>query len=126
MTHYRVLAGKHHVGSGADRKVFKAGDIVVTNNDLLQFNQPGAAKFELVDSVGRPKSQKPIEKRVQPKAVTPDIPLGDGLEDMTVNELRAMAEEEEIDLGSASRKDEIIKAIRNSMVSTAAEEGFAS
>lgn len=126
MAHYRVLAGKHHVGTGVNRKVFKAGDIVTTDSDLMQFNQPGAAKFEVVDSVGRPKTNKPVEKRIQSKATVPDIPLGDGLGDMTVNELRAMAEEEEIDLGSASRKDEIVKAIRNSMVSTAAEEGFAS
>lgn len=39
-------------------------------------------------------------------------PADDGLEDMTVSELRALADERGIDLGDARRKADIIAALR--------------
>ena len=109
MKSYRLLTGKHYEGIEESRKTYNAGEIVRSDTNLLVFNQPGCIKFELVDEEGQPsKSSK----------------HNDGLDPMTVSQLRAMAAEEEIDLGSASRKDEIIKIIRSTLVSTAAEEGF--
>ncbi|ADV47033.1 Rho termination factor N-terminal domain-containing protein [Nitratifractor salsuginis] len=40
------------------------------------------------------------------------IKPGDGLEDLTVKELKALAEERGIDLSDAKKKQEIIEAIR--------------
>lgn len=40
---------------------------------------------------------------------------GDSLDEMTVAELKAMAETEEIDLGNATRKDKIIAVIRGAV-----------
>jgi len=40
------------------------------------------------------------------------LPPGDGLPDMTVSQLKTLAEDETIDLGEAKTKAEIVKAIR--------------
>lgn len=104
---------------------YRKGDIVETEFDLLAFNQPPRSmKFEKVDSIGRPVSQ--LARSKKSTATAGDFDLGDGLEELTVEELRKLAEEEEIDLGSASRKDDIIKEIRKSMVQSAVESGFRS
>jgi len=82
-------------------------------------------RFEVVDSVGRPVSQTVRSKKNNP-APAEEIFVGDGLDGMTISELRKFAEEEEIDLGSAVRKDEILKEIRKQMVQSSVEAGFRS
>lgn len=41
-----------------------------------------------------------------------DLDAGDGLDAMKVADLRKLADEENIDLGNAAKKDEIVAAIR--------------
>ena len=43
-------------------------------------------------------------------------PISDGLDDMTVNQLKEVAADEEIDLGNATTKKEIINIIRSAEV----------
>lgn len=50
-----------------------------------------------------------------------DGELGDGLEDEKVNDLKSLAELEGVDLGDASKKAEIIAAIRAHRASNPAE-----
>lgn len=52
-----------------------------------------------------------VAVRVDEPAPQPP-PTDDGLEDMTVSELRALADERGIDLGDARRKADIIAALR--------------
>lgn len=47
---YRVKSGKHVFGKHKDGKqiIYKPGDIIVTDQDLLKHNAPGILKFEEV------------------------------------------------------------------------------
>ena len=112
--------GKEYIPRYRDH-IYRRGDIVETDFDLLSLNQGARSmKFEMVDSVGRPlmnPSQKSPPKKVPPS---------DGLDDLTVDELKSMASEEGIDIGSETRKREIIKLIRATMVQEAVEAGFRS
>ena len=113
-------AGKEYIPRYRDH-VYRKGDIIETDFDLLSFNQgPRAMKFEMVDAVGRP-----LARRVQ-KAPPKKIVSNDGLDDLTVEDLKAVAAEEGIEIGSETRKKEIIKLIRAAMVQEAAEAGFRS
>lgn len=101
---YKLLRGRHVEGRGDDRKTYKRSDRITTDKDLLKFNKPGIApKFELL-SIGREDAEETGE-------AAPSL-ANDALEDLTVAQLRHIAEEEEIDLGGAARKDEIIARIR--------------
>ena len=77
--------------------IFYAGDIIETEADLSKHNNQAEKKFEKLEGY----------EPITPKAEN------DGLEGMTVAELRGLAEREEIDLGDAiTKKAEIIEAIR--------------
>ena len=104
--------------------VYQHGDIIESEADLTEFNQPPySIKFEKVDGSGRPVNQT-TRKRKKPSTPVDDIHTGDGLEEMTVDELKFLAEEEEIELKPDSKKVDIIKALRAGMVVQAAEAGF--
>jgi len=99
MAKYRLLAGTHTTGSTAknNRRRYHVGDIIESDEDLVKrFNRANSVKFEVVpDSNGG---------------------VSDGLDDMTVEELRQLAEAEEIDLGDAVRKPRIIRILREAQL----------
>jgi hypothetical protein len=78
----------------AERK--RGNDVVVSGEDLMLENVPGSPmpRFELLDTVDDGAS------------------VEDTLESLSVDQLRRAAEAEEIDLGDARRKPELIAAIR--------------
>lgn len=66
MATFKLLAGKHvDRDSNGNRRVFKAGDIFDSDQDLLKLNTPGAMKFEQVatGSGRRRASSTPEEPR---------------------------------------------------------------
>lgn len=76
---------------------YEAGDIIESKFDLeKRFNKLNSRKFERVGAGG--------EALAAPPAPYP-------LEKMTVEQLLTVAEEEEVNLKGASKKDDIIKAI---------------
>lgn len=88
---YQVLAGQHREGG----KTYNKGDVVDSKTNLLRLNADGLdPKFRRVEEDGN-------------VAVA-----NDGLDEMTVDDLKAFAAEEEIDLGKATRKEDIVSAIR--------------
>jgi hypothetical protein len=122
MALYRLLSGKH-IGVGPpgckcekcsdedtrNWHVYRPGDIIDTKINLLALNQPPRSmKFEMVDEKGKIVHSESAVAHPQ----TPIPARRDGLEAMTVNELKLLAAEEEIDLGEATRKEEIIAVIR--------------
>ncbi len=86
MAKFKVLAGHHNEGG----KTYGPGDIVDSASDLNKHNKQEAIKFEQVGEVLSPQ---------------------DELKQHTVAELQDLAAEEEIDLGDAVKKLEIIEAI---------------
>lgn len=96
-TEYLVLRGAHSEGG----KIYSKGDKFFSDNpDLLKHNTPGAPRFALSNEV----------------LVTsqPNSASADGLEEMSVSELKAFAEEGEVDLsGAGSDKSKIVKKIRD-------------
>jgi hypothetical protein len=102
MLSFKLLGGKHDQGDG---KIYSRGDIVQSEKELdVQF---GSRKFMRLDNLVEvatpplPESQPAQEDLGFPE-----------LAGMTIPELRRFAEDEEIDLGRATRRDTILSIIR--------------
>ena len=102
---FQLLCGRHEMGKGENKVKYRArnrrtrelfegfSDEIETEKDLVDLFGP--QKFKLLPSYE---------------------PLGEGNDNfdrMKVAELRELAEEEEIDLGEATKKGEIISLIRS-------------
>jgi hypothetical protein len=121
MSLFRLLRGQHaqgHYPQGHPKVgnpiVYEAGDIVESDADLLFLNGKVGSlgpKFEVVhddrlhatDRVNLAKKEMPVD---------PASPQGDGLDSFTLDELKQLAEDDEVDLGKAKTKEQVIKAIR--------------
>lgn len=115
MNYYRVLVGIHVDDKG---KEYPTGTIVATETDLVaKFNSPNSRKFEQVTKeeaevfaakLAREKNKGQRGRSTQDAGLTEN----DNLEKMTIEELRKKAADEEIELGNATKKEDIIKVIR--------------
>ena len=95
MARFRLLRGIHNEGG----KTYKPGDVFDSASDLGRHNRGGGIRFEkLTEAV-------PIS----------ETPTNDDLSRMTVPSLRELAEREEIDLGQAVLKDDILETIREEL-----------
>lgn len=135
---FKLLAGKHAAKDEEGlQKIYKKGDVIETDSDLSKLNSgPGYMKFErlyeegesedegTVKSVATPTKpqvqmavadQPTVVKTTQPTVKTPTGPVK--LESMTVEDLRSLAADEEVDLKNAKTKDEILRALRSAGVS---------
>ena len=129
---YRLLRGKHSHGKHPDGSniTYVKGDIFDSSVNLHKLIDHDRTKFQLVDEhviLTKVKS-KSVLKKEQDKEV--ELPQGsaeddkvidpttadDGLDDLSIKELRAMATEDEIDLGEAKSKSDIINVIRSAFV----------
>lgn len=138
---YRILVGRHHERKNPNEKgiTYKAGenDIFESEKDMLKKNGIGGiAKFEEVagstQTVQNPwmrmdgetakqfaermrrladEAEKTAEEESK-QAHTKTEETGTPYEDMTIDELKKLANEEEINIKGARTKDEIIKMIR--------------
>lgn len=96
---FKLLVGWHSgVGPSGPNHVYKStepgNNVVESDIDLVA--HCGAEKFAKIDQ------DYPSE-------------TNDSLETLTVPELKKFAQNENIDLGNASKKDEIIRAIREAL-----------
>jgi hypothetical protein len=95
---FRLLRGLHHEGG----KTFKPGDIIDSKTNLAErFNQPetGSIKFEPVQVVAPAQSEADQED----------------LSKCTVQQLREIAEANEIDLEGCTLKEEILNAVQGEL-----------
>lgn len=100
---YRVMHGT--LSSGG--KIYNQGDTIDTDKDLLQHNLAGVDKFLLIGDTPDPSNSKSENSSQESDAVY----TREELEQMTVPDLREIAEGEEIDLMGASKKNEIISRL---------------
>lgn len=136
---FRVLAGVHSEGysQGGRPLVFKSqraggatgGDVANSDVDLCKLNKGGCLKFERVsDSV--PETYKdhgaPADGIIQSVLTAdasaapsptpaPSSAAADPFADMSVEELRKLAAEEEVDLGKAAKRDDIVAILRKAL-----------
>lgn len=106
MSKFRVLRGQHTESEKTDGtpRVYSRGDVLESKTDLLRHNsRAGEAKFERVGDDAETTSDTGIASCDQRSSNT--------LDDMTVEELRTLAAEEEIDLSESKTKRHIIAAI---------------
>jgi hypothetical protein len=99
---FKLLVGQH----AEHGRVYKAGDIIETDYDLNRFNAPKAEKFQRITGE---------EAQAITQSQAAQAPVDETLESMTLQELRNLAAEEELDLGNAKTKAEIIAAIRGTI-----------
>lgn len=76
-------------------------DIIETDNDLLKHNKPHSVRFEKLLDL--------------PIAEVQSESQDDGLDDLTIKELRDHASKNGIDLGTATKHAEIVQTIRGEM-----------
>lgn len=125
MPKFRLLRG-HHIQEDV---VFNPGQVIETDSDLTKFNSPQSIRFERIIEESKPETLEELEAKVaklkaaqQPtinpttptQSSTPTVkePKDDGLEQMTVAQLRSFAEEAGIDLLGVNKKEDIIAVIR--------------
>jgi hypothetical protein len=113
---FRVLRGRHAEGGKTYGKGLPDGDVVTTTKNLSNIFDRHAMrskKFLLLSS-------GPGEPGLENSAPVPAVPTGtqemddnllETFQSMTVAELRAHAAAEEIELGDASKKDDIVLRI---------------
>ena len=88
---FMLLRGMHHEGGSREKgKLYEAGDVVECNVDLME--KFGASKFQKLYS-----EQQNV----------------DGLDHMTLERLKRVAEEEEVELTINMPREQIIQAIRD-------------
>ncbi len=114
--------------------IYRTGDVVESSCDLAKlFNgdHGSSPKFELVHENGVPMTRQegpitpeeiarrgltqanvPVQTVNDAKTITAAVSPMATLEHMTLDELRKHAAEEEIDLGKAKSKDEVLKVLR--------------
>lgn len=78
--------------------VYYPGDVIETDKDLGRHNHPSEPKFEKLTVI------QPISESTK------------DLSKMTIPALKKLAEEEDIDLGDATLRDEIVEAIQSACV----------
>lgn len=111
---YRLLAGQH-IQTDTDGKERKhvQGEVFESEQDLLHHNAMGMRpKFEQVDRltpIGF--AQAPQQSSSVATANLTDKEF-DTLKVMSVDELKKWSKEEEINLGTAKTKEEILKTIK--------------
>lgn len=106
MARFRVVAGSHNEGGVTYRK----GDIVDSKSDLSKLNSPGSLKFQRAEDVEEAARQGFYEGNTD-KPKPSNGP--DEFDAMTIPDLKKFAAQEGIDLGTATKKDEILVAIRS-------------
>ncbi len=100
MPKFRLLRGIHNEGGNT----YFPGEVVDSKSDLLEHNSPGSTRFEKVSEDTH-------------ASTDPDVGQ---LEGMTVVQLRELAQFEEVDLGTATRKDEIINVLQSALTKSPA------
>lgn len=93
-----------------------SNNVVESHKDLItilpnKFQLIGPSKRKMSDEEVKAWGIKDDPKKTAVKTQD-DEPEDDGLEKMTVADLHELVERDEIDIGNATRKDDIIKAIR--------------
>ena len=85
------------------------GDVIETDVDLCaKFNRPGSEKFRRLPDAPDTAVANAARAGFEGKP----LPSDDNLESMTVQQLKDLALSEDIELGDATRKDQIVQAIR--------------
>jgi hypothetical protein len=135
---FRVLRGNHAEGSypaghpWAGRSIiYDIGEIVDSNTNLARFNSNGplGPKFQRIydatPATDKVKQGAAVAKRISdealaddgngPHGAAPQLPP-DGLDGMTLAELKKLAKEEGISLSSGVTQEEAVQIIRGSAV----------
>jgi hypothetical protein len=111
MATYKLLAGQHvEKDAEGNRKKYKAGQYVSSKLDLER--RHGTRKFRKISDDDVAPAVAKLDDPTQPKAKR-QPPVNDALDDMTVEQLKQLAEDDEIDLSGATRKADIIQKIRD-------------
>lgn len=129
MYQFRLLSGSHTDNSGS----YEPGDIITTEQDLRKLNSIGAKRYELLTEINGALlpddvvqeavrqgegEEPPVEEKQEPnddddlEDLLNEGEEVDDMSDLTVEELRKIAEDEGINLGNRKKKAAIISAIQ--------------
>lgn len=126
MPMFRVINGKHSNGERDPITnaliMYKPGDIFFSPTDLIaKFNSPDSIKFERMPEGALPTNAPVAQAAIEGfrGQTTPDSSFDiNSLSTMDVPSLIKLAQEEEIDLGTLKRKDEIVSRIKTALTNS--------
>lgn len=99
-----------------DEKGFKVGAEVKLASVPTQTLSALSVKAKYphsLDSIGKPEQPEQTEQKEQEEEPSPEQPeQTENLDEMTLNQLKALAEAKGVDLGGARKKADIIRAIK--------------
>jgi hypothetical protein len=101
---FKLLRGLHH----QNKRTYSVGDLIESTVDLA--GRLGKDKFERVLEAAEVAAVKAAANEAA--SVPTEAVVDDGLSGKSVAELRAIAEAEEIDLGNAVKRNDILTVIR--------------
>jgi len=111
---FKVLRGTHTEGSPS--KMYRMGEVLDSESNLLRFNSRGAVKFEMLKCYKKEdlkefeEEKKSTEKEM--KGADPETSYSkEELETLNVADLREMAEDEEVELDASMKKADIVSAL---------------
>lgn len=103
---FKVVRGVHSEGG----VTYEKGDVVDSASDLRTLNSPGAIKFQILENEVAEAARAGLEGKPVP------VPTGpDEFDAMTIPDLKKFASQEGIDLGTATKRDEILVLIREAV-----------
>lgn len=125
---FQLLAGLHTEPDPSNppygELTYKAGDVFESNTDLCQrFNRDGSTKFQrLSDAPSKPQAAVPVpssnSKPIPVPEPTPPSKLKVNLDVMTLEQLQKFAEDEEIDIKGAKKREEVLRAVKSAVLAS--------
>lgn len=106
---FKLLVGVHEDKNGRYDARDSKRNIVESDHDLVKIF--GAEKFRRLGKFVE------VDPEDESKVINEDIEVNDSFEDMSIAQLRKFAKDEEIELGEAKSKEEIITVLRNATAS---------
>ena len=117
---FKLLSGVHREHS----RTYRPGEVILTDSDLTVHNSVVSTKFKVlspeekkaaedaaVSGAAEDGFKNAVEGGTEPKFKPKYVPSSDELDKMSVQELKDHCESEEIPLGKAKTKEELIKLI---------------
>ena len=101
---FKVLRGSHSEGG----KTYRKGEVVDSKSDLIKHNSSGSIKFANVFDDG---AKQDAKEAVPSSVATKNPHEREELEALTLPDLKEIAADEEVEIDSTFKKEEIISAL---------------
>lgn len=131
---WQVMTGKHSFDGGENKplRTYRPGDKFITDANIAVFNtDPDKPKYkdlgevsetEYLNWVAKQGAENTGDGSTKVPPSKEQLEAKDGLDEMTVADLKEVASDEDINIHGLTRKDDILSAIRTSRANAPSDE----